>query len=131
VIALDTNVVVRFLTQDDPVQAVKATELIEHVLTCENPGFISVVVLAEVAWTLKRPYAYRDREIVEAIEALLHIETLVIEREQEVFTAMTVLKEGRGSFADALIGALGAKGGCSRTLTFDERASRLAGFALL
>jgi predicted nucleic-acid-binding protein len=42
-----------------------------------------------------------------------------------------VLKEGYGSFADALIGALGAKAGCSRTFTFDRKALRLAGFKLL
>jgi predicted nucleic-acid-binding protein len=131
VIGLDTNIVVRFLTQDDPIQSARATKLIEHVLTFENPGFISVVVMAEVAWVLKRPYAYSDRRTAEAIEALLRIDTLVIECEQQVFAAMTVLKEGRGSFTDALIAGLELQAGCSRTLTFDERASRLTGFALL
>ena len=52
----------------------------------------------------------------------------MIESEQEVFTAMIALKDGRGSFADALIGALGAKAGCSRTLTFDRKALRLPDF---
>ena len=54
----------------------------------------------------------------------------MVESEQEVFTAMIALKQGRGSFADALIGALGAKAGCSRTLTFDRKALRLPGFEL-
>jgi predicted nucleic-acid-binding protein len=53
---------------------------------------------------------------------------LVVESEQEVFAAMIALKEGRGSFADALISALGAKAGCSATVTFDQRALRLPGF---
>jgi len=56
---------------------------------------------------------------------------LVVESEQKVFTAMIALREGHGLFADALIGALGASAGCTRTLTFDQRASRLPGFELV
>jgi predicted nucleic-acid-binding protein len=55
----------------------------------------------------------------------------MVEHEQEVFTAMIALREGQGSFADALIGALGEKAGCKSTLTFDRKASRLRGFALV
>jgi predicted nucleic-acid-binding protein len=58
------------------------------------------------------------------------VDALVVESEQEVFTAMVALKEGRGSFADALIGALGASAGCSHSLTFDRKALRLPGFVL-
>jgi predicted nucleic-acid-binding protein len=130
-IALDTNVLVRYLAQDDPVQSPRATDLIEQRLTEEEPGFISVVAMAEIAWVLDRAYGLADRDIAAAIEAILQAELLVVESEQEVFTAMTALKDRRGSFADALIGALGAKAGCSRTLTFDRRAQRLSGFELL
>jgi predicted nucleic-acid-binding protein len=56
---------------------------------------------------------------------------LVVESEQEIFTATVALREGRGSFADALIAALGARAGCSATVTFDRRALRLPGFELL
>jgi predicted nucleic-acid-binding protein len=45
-----------------------------------------------------------------------------------VFTATITVKEGRGSFADALIGALGARMGCSHTVTFDQKALRLPTF---
>ena len=130
-IGLDTNVLVRYLAQDDPVQSPKAAELIEHRLSDEEPGFVSVVAMAEIAWVLERAYGLSDQEVVAAIEGVLQAEVLVIENEPEVFSAMVALKEGRGSFADALIGALGAKAGCSRTLTFDRRARRLDGFELL
>ena len=130
-IGLDTNVLVRYLAQDDPGQSRRATELIEQRLTDGEPGFISVVVMAELAWVLERAYKLADHEIATAIERVLQAEVLVVESEQEVFTAMVALKEGRGSFADALIGALGAKAGCSRTLTFDRRAQRLQQFELL
>jgi predicted nucleic-acid-binding protein len=62
---------------------------------------------------------------------MLQAAPLVVESEQEVFTAMVALKEGRGSFADALIGALGIKAGCFTTVTFDRRAVQLPSFELL
>lgn len=130
-IGLDTNVVVRYLTQDDPIQSRKAAALIENRLTQEEPGFISIVAMVETAWVLERSYGFAGDEIAAAIERLLQPDVLVVEDEQEVFTAMIALKEGQGSFADALIGALNAKAGCSRTLTFDQKALRLPGFELV
>jgi predicted nucleic-acid-binding protein len=131
VIGLDTNIVVRYLAQDDPTQSPRANKLIEHVLTEEEPGFVSVLAMAETTWVLERAYGLSNREIAAAIESMLQTDVLVVECEQEVFAAMIVLKEGRGSFAEALIGALGAKAGCSYTLTFDQKASQLADFTLL
>ena len=130
-IGLDTNILVRHLVQDDPVQSPKATALIEERLTEGNPGFISTVVMVETAWVLERSYALADHEIAGALERILQIESLIVENQPEVFTAMTALKEGCGSFADALIAALSAKADCSRILTFDRKALRLPGFELL
>lgn len=129
-IGIDTNVLVRYLAQDDPVQSVEATRFIES-LTTHEPGFISVVAMAKTAWVLDRAYGLTTREIAAAIEHVLQAEVLIVESEQEVFTSMIVLKEGRSSFADALIGALGAKAGCSHTVTFDRKASRISGFKTL
>jgi predicted nucleic-acid-binding protein len=129
-IGLATNILVRYLAQDDPVQSPQATDIIEGRLAEENPGFISVVAMVETAWVLDRAYGLADREIAAAIERILQADVLVVEDEQEVFTAMIALKEGRGSFADALIGALGARAGCVSTLTFDRKALGLRGFAL-
>jgi predicted nucleic-acid-binding protein len=112
----------------NPGQSRRATEIIERRLSLLNPGFLSVVALAEMAWVLDRAYGLPDRDIAAAIERVLQTDVLVVDNEQEVFAAMIALKEGRGSFADALIGALGAKAGCSATLTFDQRALRLPGF---
>ena len=129
-IGLDTNVIVRYLAQDDPAQSARATEIIEHRLSGENPGFVSVVAMVETVWVLDRAYGLSDEDIVAAIEGTLQADVLVVESEQEVFAAMIALEEGRGSFADALIGALGAKAGCSATLTFDRKALRLPEFEL-
>jgi predicted nucleic-acid-binding protein len=129
-IGLDTNLLVRYLTQDDPVQSPKATEIIERRLTEDNPGFLSIVAMVETVWVLSRAYRFAGHEIVTAIERTLQADFLIVEDEHEVFTAMIAFKEGRGSFADALIGELGARVGCDRTLTFDQAALRLPGFEL-
>ena len=130
-IGLDTNILVRYLAQDDPVQSPIATDIMEARVTGENPGFISVVAIVETVWVLDRAYALAASEIVAAVERILQADSLVVESEQEVFQAAMALKEGTGSFADALIGALGAKSSCTRTLTFDKSASRLPDFKLV
>ena len=130
-IGLDTNIVVRYLTQDDPVQSAKATEILECRLSPKNPGFVSVVAIVETVWVLDRAYGLTAQEIARAVERLLQVEVLTIENEQEVFTAMVALKQGRGSFADALIAELGVRAGCTRTLTFDQKARRLASCELV
>lgn len=129
-IGLDTNVLVRYLTQDDPTQSAKANEIIESRLTAQNPGFVSVVAMVETAWVLEHAYGLGSDTVAATIERMLQIDVLVVESEQEVFTAMIALKRGRGSFADAIIPALGTRAGCSYTLTFDKKASRLSGFKL-
>jgi predicted nucleic-acid-binding protein len=117
-IGLDTNVLIRYLTLDDPVQSAKAAEVIDR-LTPKNPGFVSIVATVETVWILDRAYSLTAQEISTAVERLLPVEVLSIENEQQVFTAMVALKQGRGSFSDALIGELGVRAGCARTLTFD------------
>jgi predicted nucleic-acid-binding protein len=129
-IGLDTNLLVRYLAQDHPDQSRQATDVIERRLTEENPGFISIVAMVETVWVLDRAYGLGTLEIAKAVERLLQADTLVVENEQEVFTAMIALKERKGSFADAVIVALGASAGCSHTLSFDRKALRLAGFQL-
>jgi predicted nucleic-acid-binding protein len=108
-IGLDTNVLVRYFVQDDSMQSRRATEIMEGRLTEANPGFVSIVTMAETVWVLDRTYRFSDAEIADAVERTLGANILVVENEQEVFTALTALKEGRGSFADALIGALGQR----------------------
>ena len=127
-IGLDTNILVRYLVQDDPVQSAKATELIERRLTSDNPGFVSIVAMVEIVWVLDRAYDFTPQQVAAAVERMLQAETLVVENEQEVFSAIIALKDGWGEFADAVIAALGTEAGCSCTFTFDRKALRLAEF---
>ena len=131
-IGLDTNVLLRYIAQDDPKQSPRATEIIEQRLTEQEPGFISLVTVLEVVWVLKSLFKRSRQDIANDIEMLLAADTLEVQNEQEVYLAVVALRNGSGTFEDALIGALGVWRGCSATLTFDEGAAkRLHGFQLI
>ncbi|GAC1307777.1 MAG: PIN domain-containing protein [Vulcanimicrobiaceae bacterium] len=130
-IGLDTNVIVRYLTQDDRVQSALATEVFERRLTQAIPGFISVVALVETCWVLERIYDASSSDIVRAIEGLLGSDTIVVDREAEVYVAAVAVANGAGSFADVLIAQIGVRAGCSTTVTFDRAAARSTGFTAL
>jgi len=91
-IGLDTNILVRYLMPDDPVQSPRATAFIEQRLGAAEPGFVSVVAMAETARVLERSYGLSAAEIAAAIERTLQIDRLQVEQEQEVFTAMVALR---------------------------------------
>jgi len=131
VIGIDTNILVRYLTQDDEVQSARARYLMEERLTEDNPGFISLVSLAETAWVLRHSYAMNTEAIAAIVHDLLRSTTVLVQNEREVFTALSYFESGAASFSDALIGALGAWAGCTTTLTFDRQASRLPDFELV
>lgn len=131
-IGIDTNVLLRYLVQDDPVQSRKATEVIERRLTKDSPGFVSLVCILEIVWVLGSLYKRTHAEIASHIEMILAADTLAVQNEQEIYQAVIALRSGAGAFEDALIGALGAWWGCAATLTFDQNAAkRLNGFQLL
>jgi predicted nucleic-acid-binding protein len=129
-IGLDTNVLLRYLVQDDPVQSARATKIMTR-LTEDEPGFVSLVTILEAVWVLRSLYRRSRQEVAKDIEMVLAADTLEVQNEQEVYQAVFALRNGTGTFEDALIGALGTWRGCSATLTFDETAARkLRGFAL-
>ena len=130
-IGLDTNVLLRYLAQDDGTHSPRATEIVERHLTEQEPGFVSLVSVLEVVWVLKSLFKRSRQQIANDIEMLLAADTLEVQNEQEVYYAVVALRNGIGTFEDALIGALGVWRGCSATLTFDEDAAkRLHGFQL-
>lgn len=73
-IALDTNILVRYLTQDDQVQAARATRLIEEELSAARPGFILVPVLCEMLWTLRSRYRRGADELAAIVSGMLMAE---------------------------------------------------------
>ena len=125
---LDSNVLLRYLTQDDPTQAARATHLIERELSERAPGYISLGVLVETCWVLKRLYGVTALEIQATVRDFLDTRQLKVERRAVVARALD--RAGAGNFADALIAEVALDAGCSRVVTFDRKAARL-GMTLL
>ena len=130
-IGLDTNVILRYLLQDDPRQTRLVNQIIDKQLSPENRGFISLVTVLETVWVLRSLLKQSSLQISAHIEHLLAADTLEVQNEQQVFEAAFALKRGAGEFEDALTGSLNAWARCPSTLTFDRRASRLPYFRLI
>jgi predicted nucleic-acid-binding protein len=129
-IGIDTNVLVRYLAQDDPTQSARATRLIESELSERQPGFIGVIVLVETCWVLKRLYGATVSELQNTMRDLLDARQLVVEQREAVARALVRLREVSGDLADALILGTAEAAGCERTVTFDKAAAKL-GMSLL
>jgi predicted nucleic-acid-binding protein len=129
-IGLDTNILVRYLTQDDPKQSRIANDIIERRLSANQPGFVSVIVTAETAWVLQSNFKASQQEVAAAIEGLISQSSLVFEHVEQVVQATEDVKRAHADFADAVIAYVGQKAGCSTTLTFDVGASKQPGFDL-
>jgi predicted nucleic-acid-binding protein len=133
-IGLDTNVLVRYLAQDDVKQAAAATRLIEKELTASRKGFISLVVLSELCWVLSSIYSATTEELVATVQDLLNTPQFQVERREAVQAAIARLKASptrKAGLVDALIASIADGGGCTGTVTFDKAAVRAAGMTLL
>ncbi|MEM7728309.1 MAG: type II toxin-antitoxin system VapC family toxin [Pseudomonadota bacterium] len=121
---LDTNVLIRFLAQDHPEQARAATALIES-LTPDRPGYVSAVVLAEIAWVLKSSYGLDRHALADTMGAVLTASELVIENKDAALQALATFRKGRSvDFPDCLIAECARAAGCAEAYTFDRRAAR-------
>lgn len=126
-IALDTNLLLRFLVRDDPQQAEHVRALIQEKLTVDNPGFVSTVVVVEMAWVLEDSFARPLEEVRSIIAKMLATPQLQFEHEGAIAAA---LNSAQG-LADALIHEIGKANGCRKTLTFDRKFARMEGVELL
>ncbi|MFM9912027.1 MAG: PIN domain-containing protein [Methylophilaceae bacterium] len=129
-IGLDTNVLVRYLAQDDAIQSPQASALIES-LTVDSPGSISLVSVVELVWVLDGCYATRKLELCEILESLLRTKELVVAQAEVVWKALRKFRGNNADFADCLIVYLGDAAGCEDTLTFDKAAVKGCGMRLL
>jgi predicted nucleic-acid-binding protein len=123
VIGLDTNVLVRYLIQDDPAQALLATKLIEENCSKHSPGRLSLVVLCELVWVLSGAYRYPKKTIVDALAQLLITSELEVENEQVARLSLDAYKNGAADYADYVIGFSNKTSGCVVTYTFDHNFS--------
>jgi predicted nucleic-acid-binding protein len=128
-IGLDSNVLVRYFTQDDKDQSARATRLVEG-LDEDNQGFVSLVALVELHWVLRRAYKVSRDDATGILRKLLNAQELVVQEPDAVRRALTRVA-GDIDFSDALISELDTAAGCVYTATFDGRAARLVGMELV
>ncbi len=130
-IGLDTNVLVRYIVQDDPEQSGQASAFMEKNCTKEDPGFVNLIVLIELVWVLKIAYQYDKKTIQNVLQQLLITTELHIEQTNNVWRALYEFKKGTADFADYLIAAINREHNCDMTVTFDRKASKINHFYLL
>ena len=118
-ITLDTNVLVRLATQDDPAQAAKAQQLLKKARIIAVP----TPVLCEFAWVLLRGYRYTPAQVVHALRALLQVNGVVCNTPAAL--AGIALLELGGDFADGVIAFEGDVLGGSEFVSFDQQAVKL------
>lgn len=129
-IGLDTNVLVRYIMQDDVKQSAKATNLVES-LTAHAPGFITLVSVVELVWVLSSSYRLGRNQVAQVLEVILRSKQLVVDQAEHVVRALRAFSSGSADFADCLIERMAASAGCERTMTFDEAAAKTAGMTLI
>ena len=129
-IGLDTNVLVRYIMQDDPKQSPKASELIDA-LDDMNRGFVSLVSVVELVWVLSACYDLKREQIAQALDVMLRTRQFAVEQTEQVLRALRVFVSSKADFADCLIERSAAQAGCEKTLTFDVGAAKHAGMSLI
>lgn len=121
---LDTNVLVRYLVQDDAAQGVAAAALIESLCTADQPGRIDHVVLCELVWVLESAYGYAPAVVANVVRQLLETSELSVESPALAWAALRGYEAGEADLADLLVGQRNRAAGCETTFTFDRRAAR-------
>lgn len=123
-IGIDTNVLIRYLVQDDEFQAEIASEFIESKCTDDNPGFINHVVLCEVCWVLSGAYSQKRADIANVIDSLLQVRQFEVQESSVVWEALSDFRVSNADFSDHLIAYSNYHNGCAVTVTFDRKAAK-------
>jgi predicted nucleic-acid-binding protein len=129
-IAIDTNVLLRAVMADDPVNTVLAQDLLGK-RTSEDPAYINVVVLAEFVWSLRVSFKLAHPQIEAILRGIIESDAFVLQHRAAVLQAFLDFEEGIGAFTDRLIAELNLGGGCEATMTLDRAAAKNPPFALL
>ena len=121
-IGLDTNVLVRYITQDDPQQCAKVDALFENQLSQENSAVISKIVLCELTWVLSHAYGYSREQIALVIQQMLITQEFVIEDSENAIKALQDYQAGKAGFADYFLAQTHLSMGAKHTVSFDKKA---------
>ena len=127
-LGIDTNILVRFLVQDDEAQFEKARKLIKREVSAGSRVFVNQLVLMETEWVLRSRYSVPKNQLIETISGLLDANDVLFEDEPAIEEAIFIWKEFTADFADCLIGAKNRRAGGRATATFDAKAAKVPGF---
>jgi predicted nucleic-acid-binding protein len=127
-IGIDTNLLIRFILEDDPVWSKPVARFLENELSPERPGYINLVVLAELAWSVRRVHGFDRTRMAAMIEGLLASDSLIVERSEIVARALARYRHGSIGFADRLIVELNEEAGAVPTVSIDKEAVKAGMF---
>ena len=130
-IGIDTNILVRYLTQDDEQQANIVNEIFAQHTGIKNAFFINNIVLCELVWVLSRGYKYAKEQIINVLESLLSSDEFAFENKKYLSQALYEYQTHNADFADTLISIINMTKHCTHTISFDEGTEALLGMQLL
>ena len=128
---IDTNILVRYIVQDDEEQARLATSVLEGELNEKNQGLVSAVVLCELVWVLRRAYGYEKGQVAEVLQALMSSADLMVDRVDDAWRALREYETGAADFPDYYMGQMNRTLHAETTYTLDQKAGSGTNFTLL
>jgi len=129
--SVDTNVLVRYLTDDDPKQAAAVERFFDECRRNRDSVFIPGLVLCELVWVLERSCGFAKVNIANALQGLLETSLFRIEQEPLVRRVLDRYRTGKGNFGDYLIREISRHAGCRDTVSFDRALKNAPGFTIL
>jgi predicted nucleic-acid-binding protein len=130
-IGIDTNVLVRYIIQDDPKQSKEATNFIEKKCSEDSSLFISAIILCELVWVLESAYGYQREAIAQVLEQILKTRQFRLDEPEILWQSLHGYRNEGADFSDNYIAHLNKQRDCEYTITFDKGASKLHHFKLL
>lgn len=128
---LDTNVLVRLLVQDDPIQSPLANDFLTQHISVEQPAFINNIVLCELVWVLETAYKFTRQQIAKVLDKILQTSEFEFENAAVALAALNDYRTKGVDYSDSLIARINQQQGCRMTMTFDKNATKLKAFKLV
>ena len=129
-IALDTNILVRFFMQDDSRQLARVRAVMNS-LSVADPAWVGLAAIQELVWVLTSTYRASRMDVLLILDHLFTMKEIVMEQTDVVRHAVRIYRETKVAFSDCLISASAHAAGCTQTLTFDRDAAKTAGMTLI
>ncbi len=130
-LGLDTNILIRYIVHDDPVQSPLVSRFLKQKCSEEKPCYISHIVLCELVWVLESAYGYKREQVAETLKLILEIRHFCIGEQESAWSALKAYCSGSADFSDLLLGETNKLYGCETTITLDKKASETDTFQLL